>query len=73
MATVIADEKAMTEEEYRNEFYRILGEIDSVRDGFKVRDAHIAELRTETAEIREESRRINADIRATLDRIATMR
>lgn len=73
MATAISNEKARTEEEYRNEFYRILGEIDSLRAGFNVRDAHIAQLRAETAEIREESRHINADIRATIDRIAAMR
>jgi hypothetical protein len=37
MATIIVEEKSMTDEEYREEFYRLMAEIDAIRAGFKER------------------------------------
>ncbi len=49
MATVIVEEKSMTDEEYREEFYRLMAEIDAIRAGFKEKDERIAQLRAESA------------------------
>jgi len=59
MATVIVEEKSMTDEEYREEFYRLMAEIDAIR--------------AESAELKADSARIRTQVDAALDRLEGMK
>ena len=73
MATVIVEEKSMTDEEYREEFYRLMAVIDAIRAGFKEKDERIAQLRAESAELKADSARIRTQVDAALDRLEGMK
>jgi chromosome segregation ATPase len=73
MATVIVEEKSMTDKEYREEFYRLMAEIDAIRAGFKEKDERIAQLRAESAELKADSARIRTQVDAALDRLEGMK